>query len=95
MYMRAFAEAWPDEQIVQQAVGQLPRGHNLVLLARLKKPEKRLAYAHAAIEYGWSRNVLNLHIETDLLGRTGKAITNFNERLPVPNIYFTLPITIL
>jgi hypothetical protein len=41
------------------------------------------------------RNVLNLHIETDLLGRTGKAITNFNERLPVPNIYFTLPITIL
>ncbi|MBU2839081.1 DUF1016 domain-containing protein [Acidithiobacillus thiooxidans] len=24
MYMRAFAEAWPDEQIVQQAVGQLP-----------------------------------------------------------------------
>ena len=24
MYMRAFAAAWPDEQIVQQAVGQLP-----------------------------------------------------------------------
>jgi predicted nuclease of restriction endonuclease-like (RecB) superfamily len=32
LYMRAFAEAWPDEQIVQQAVGQLPWGHNLVLL---------------------------------------------------------------
>lgn len=85
MYMRAFAEAWPDEQIVQQAVGQLPWGHNLVLLARLKEPEKRLAYTHAAIEHGWSRNVLNLHIETDLLERTGKAVTNFNERLPAPN----------
>lgn len=24
MYMRAFAEAWPDAEIVQQAVGQLP-----------------------------------------------------------------------
>ncbi len=30
MYMRAFADAWPDAEIVQQAVGQLPWGHNLV-----------------------------------------------------------------
>lgn len=40
MYMRAFAEAWPDSAIVQQAVGQLPRGHNLVLLTRLKQKEQ-------------------------------------------------------
>jgi predicted nuclease of restriction endonuclease-like (RecB) superfamily len=84
MYMRAFADAWPDEQIVQQAVGQLPWGHNLVLLSRLKQPEQRLAYARAAIEHGWSRNVLNIHIETRLLERTGKAVTNFSERLPAP-----------
>jgi predicted nuclease of restriction endonuclease-like (RecB) superfamily len=84
MYMRAFAEAWPDSAIVQQAVGQLPWGHNLVLLARLKQPEQRLAYARAAIEHGWSRNVLNIHIETKLLERTGKAVTNFSERLPAP-----------
>lgn len=84
MYMRAFAEAWPEEQIVQQAVGQLPWGHNLVLLTRLKQPEQRLAYARAAIEHGWSRNVLNIHIETCLLERTGKAVTNFSERLPAP-----------
>ena len=32
LYLRAFAEAWPEEAIVQQAVGQLPWGHNLVLL---------------------------------------------------------------
>lgn len=42
MYMRAFAAAWPDEQIVQQAVGQLPWGHNLVLLTQLKDPAQRL-----------------------------------------------------
>jgi predicted nuclease of restriction endonuclease-like (RecB) superfamily len=84
MYMRAFAEAWPDEQIVQQAVGQLPWGHNLVLLTRLKQPEQRLSYARAAIGHGWSRNVLNIHIETHLIERTGKAVTNFTERLPVP-----------
>ena len=83
-YMRAFAEAWPDVEIVQQAAAQLPWGHNLVLLDRLKEPAARLAYAHAAIEHGWSRNVLNIHIETRLLERTGKAVTNFGQRLPAP-----------
>jgi predicted nuclease of restriction endonuclease-like (RecB) superfamily len=78
MYMRAFAEAWPDAEIVQQAVGQLPWGHNLVLLSKLKDPQQRLAYAQSAIQHGWSRNVLNIHIETRLLERTGKAITNFD-----------------
>ncbi len=84
MYMRAFAEAWPDAAIVQQAVGQLPWGHNLVLLSRLKDADLRLAYAQRAIDFGWSRNVLNIHIETRSLERQGKAVTNFTERLPAP-----------
>ncbi|MCB0911558.1 MAG: DUF1016 family protein, partial [Propionibacteriaceae bacterium] len=63
---------------------QLPWGHNLVLLTKLKAPEMRLAYAQAAIEHGWSRNVLNIHIETRRLERSGQAITNFVERLPAP-----------
>jgi predicted nuclease of restriction endonuclease-like (RecB) superfamily len=49
MYMRAFAEAWPNAEIVQHAVGQLPWGHNLVLLTRLKDSQQRLAYAQSAI----------------------------------------------
>jgi predicted nuclease of restriction endonuclease-like (RecB) superfamily len=35
MYMRAFAEAWSEDEIVQRIVGQLPWGHNVVLLTRL------------------------------------------------------------
>ena len=31
-YMRAFAEAWPDEQIVQQLAAQIPWFHNCILL---------------------------------------------------------------
>lgn len=85
MYMRAFAEAWPDAGIVQQAVGQLPWGHNLVLLTRLKNAQKRLEYAQSAITHGWSRNMLNIHIETRLLERTGKAITNIEANLPKPD----------
>ncbi len=84
MYMRAFADAWPDAVIVQQAVGQLPWGHNLMLLTKLKQPEQRLAYAQRAVEYGWSRAALEVHIESRSLEREGKAITNFVERLPSP-----------
>jgi predicted nuclease of restriction endonuclease-like (RecB) superfamily len=84
MYMRAFAEAWPDEPIVQQLVGRLPWGHNLVLLTKLKAREERQKYAERAIEHGWSRNVLAIHIEQCLLAREGKATTNFPARLPSP-----------
>ena len=84
LYMRAFAEAWPDVAIVQQAVGRLPWGHNIVLLTRLKTPEWRLAYAQKVIEHGWSRNVLDLHIKTRRLEREGQAITNVALRLPQP-----------
>jgi predicted nuclease of restriction endonuclease-like (RecB) superfamily len=82
MYMRAFAEAWPDAEIVQQAVGQLPWGHNLVLLSKLKDRAQRLAYAQATLEHNWSRNVLVMQIESGLLERQGKAVTNFEARLP-------------
>lgn len=85
MYMRAFAEAWPEAAIVQQAVGQLPWGHNLVLLSKLKTGEERLAYARHALEHGWSRNVLAIHIERRLLDRKGQAVNNFSFQLPKPH----------
>jgi predicted nuclease of restriction endonuclease-like (RecB) superfamily len=83
-YMRAFAEAWPDAEFVQQAVAQLPWGHNLVLLDRLSTEAERRWYAAKAIEHNWSRNVLNIQIETRLLERSGTAVTNFEARLPGP-----------
>jgi len=83
-YMRAFAEAWSEDEIGQQPVGQLPWGHNIVLFTKLKAPEERLAYAHAAVRHGWSRNVLVMQIETRQLERQGRAITNFAQALPSP-----------
>jgi predicted nuclease of restriction endonuclease-like (RecB) superfamily len=83
-YMRAFAEAWPDADFGQQPVGQLPWGHNLALLTKLKDRDSRLAYAAAALEHGWSRAVLTHHIEARTVERQGRALTNFAERLPKP-----------
>ena len=85
LYMRAFAEAWPEPQIVQQAVGQLPWGHNLVLLTKLKTADERRWYAAKAIEHNWSRNVLGMQIETRLQERSGAAVTNFEATLPQPD----------
>ena len=81
-YMRAFADAWSDPAIVQQTVAQLPWGHNLVLLDKLPSSETRRWYAAKAIEHNWSRNILVMQIESRLLERTGKAVTNFPATLP-------------
>ncbi len=81
MYMRAFAQAWPDAEIVQQAVGQLPWYHQLALLNKLPGTQTRRLYAAQAIEHNWSRNVLVMQIEMRLLERSGKAVTSFKARV--------------
>lgn len=83
-YMRAFAEAYPDREIVQQAVAQIPWGHNRVLLDKVKDPTQRLWYAQQTLEHGWSRAVLVHQINSDLFGRQGQALTNFEQTLPAP-----------
>ncbi len=83
-YMRTFAEAWPELQIVQQLAAQIPWFHNCMLLEKVKAPDARRWYIQKTIEEGWSRNVLGMQIETDLYQRKGGAITNFERTLPKP-----------
>ena len=85
MYMRSFAEAWPDGTIVQQVVGRLSWGANLVLLAKTKSHAERRYYAEQALAHGWSRSILLHHIESGVYGRKGRATTNFDARLAGPN----------
>ncbi len=56
--MRTFAGEWPDESIVQQVAAQLPWGHHMVLLDRIKNRTTLEWYLQSAVEHGWSRNVL-------------------------------------
>ena len=82
--MKGFSEAWPDFSIVQQAVGQLPWGHNVLLLNRIKNQEARLFYARKALAESWSRTTLEVQIKNRLHERQGQAVTNFASRLPAP-----------
>lgn len=83
-YMRAFAEAYPEEEFVHQVGAQIPWKHNCVILDKIKSPEQRIWYAKKTIENGWSRNILVHQIDTDLYSRQGGALTNFTEVLPAP-----------
>lgn len=81
-YMRAFADAWPDEQFVHQLGAQIPWKHNCVLLDKVKDPEVRQWYIQQTIQNGWSRNILEVQIESELYRRQGGAVSNFDRTLP-------------
>jgi predicted nuclease of restriction endonuclease-like (RecB) superfamily len=82
LYMRAFAEAYSEEQIVQQVVGQIPWGHNLMILDKVKDLAARQWYAQQVTTNGWSRNILAMQIESQLYQRQGQAVSNFEATLP-------------
>ncbi len=79
--MRKMADAWSEQAIVQQAVGQLPWGHVTVLLDKISDQDERDWYAAAAAEHGWSRDVLRQQIMNQLHRRIGAAPSNFPAQL--------------
>ena len=81
-YMRKFAEAWPDPEVVQRTIAQLPWRQQIALMEKLHDADQRLWYANEAIGAGWSRDILALQIDLKLHERKGRAITNFAATLP-------------
>jgi predicted nuclease of restriction endonuclease-like (RecB) superfamily len=69
---------------VQQLVGQIPWGHNILIFRKIKDLHVAEFYLKATIENGWSRNILDLQIDTKLHERQGKSINNFSRTLPSP-----------
>lgn len=83
-YMRQMYLAYKDSsKIVQQAVGQIPWGSNLLILSKISDQKEREWYLYQTSEHGWSRAVLWHQIDTDLYHRQKqKKISNFKLRLP-------------
>ncbi|WP_405219116.1 YhcG family protein [Agrococcus sp. Ld7] len=82
LYMRSFAEAWPDGfSIVPQPVGHLPSGHIRLLIDKLTGRDDRDWYAERSVNEGWSRAVLEHNIMGQLRQRTGAAQSSFNGQL--------------
>jgi predicted nuclease of restriction endonuclease-like (RecB) superfamily len=73
-----------DREFLPQAVAEIPWGHNVILLEKLKSSAQRIWYARETTANGWSRSMLDHWIESDLYARQGKAVTNFKRVLPPP-----------
>lgn len=84
-FIRQWYCYWSTESaIAQQLVSQIPWGHNLVILNKIKNPQEALFYVEKTIQNNWSRSVLTHQMESGLYSREGKAITNFQATLPLP-----------
>jgi len=88
--MRKWYKFWIDElsiakQVVSQIenkIFQIPWGQNIVIVTKSKSLNEANFYVNKTIENNYSRAVLVHQIESNLYQRTGKAITNFENKLP-------------
>jgi predicted nuclease of restriction endonuclease-like (RecB) superfamily len=83
-YMRKIYLEYKDKPILQQLVGELPWGHNILILSNVKDTKAREYYLRASAEMGWSRNVLLNQIKADAYRLSlKKKQHNFEKALPV------------
>jgi Uncharacterized conserved protein len=80
--MRTFAKEYKNLPDLQQLVAEIPWGHNIAIMQKVKTAEERGFYIKKAIESGWSRNVLIHQIESGFFHRLGKGINNVDAVLP-------------
>ena len=85
-YMSKFASIYTDYEFVQQAVAQIPWGHNILLMDKISDSTIRNWYIEKTAKNGWSRDILVHQIESDLYSRQVLAdkVNNFDTQLQSP-----------
>lgn len=68
-----------------QLLQAIPWGHHAELMAKVKDLPTRHWYMQAAVQHGWSRNILVMQIESAAHQRQGRTVSNFARRLPAPD----------
>ena len=81
-YMKKFYLEYKDNEEVQQLVAQVPWGHNIVLMEKIKDKEIRKIYVEAILKNGWGRNMLSIQIDNGYHLRIGSSNNNFENTLP-------------
>jgi len=80
--MRAFAREYKNLPNLRQLVAEIPWGHNISIMQKVKPADEREFYIKKTFENGWSRSVLVHQIESNLYERQGKGINNIGSVLP-------------
>lgn len=82
-YMRQFYLTYKDFPNLQQLVGEIPWGQNLVIMSRIKDNKEKEFYIRKTFEYGWTRDVLIHQLEAAAhLAIEAKKMHNFPQVLP-------------
>ena len=81
-YMKKFYLEYKDDELMQQLVAQVPWGHNIVLMEKIKDKEIRKIYLDAILTNGWGRNMLSIQIDNEYHLRVGMSNNNFKNTLP-------------
>ena len=72
-----------QDKKVQQLVRQIPWGHNILIINKIKDYNKAEFYINATVANNWSRNVLLHQIETNLYDRKRHLTHNFNPSIGI------------
>ena len=64
-YMRQFYMTYKDNPILQQAVGEIPWTHNIVIMTKVKEPIEQEFYLQATSEFGWTKAILENQIKAN------------------------------
>ena len=83
-FYNIYANLFNNTQIGQPLVAQLPWAHNVLLMQAVKDEATRHWYMEQVLTHGWSCNILKLQMESSVHLRQGRAINNFQQRLPAP-----------
>lgn len=67
---------------IWKRVVQYHGGHHILIMTKCEEIEEALFYVHKTLENGWSRTMLLDFLDVNLYKSQGKAITNFDRRLP-------------
>lgn len=73
-----------DELEMPIDFGRVPWKHHVHIFTHSDSVAEALFYIEKTIENGWSRSELELEMSDGLYGKHGKAITNFDDKLPAP-----------
>ena len=69
-------------ELIENMVKSIPLGHNQRIMYKCHSVQEALFYVQKTMDNGWSRNVLEHQIDSGLYNRQGKAVSNFQLKLP-------------
>lgn len=81
---KEFGHQSGDQLDMPKQFGLVPWRHHIEIFTKSRTIDEALFYVKKTIEGNWSRSELNEKIENNLYLKLGSAVTNFSDKLPLP-----------